>query len=83
MLFISAERLGVLRFSLWVEDLNLEGAILFPCVAELVDFTDLCDSGENLLMAREEIPELLMLVLDVRSKVDFTRDRDLTVVPEE
>ncbi len=57
-LLVTAERLGVVRFTLWVEDLNLEGTIPFPCVAGLLDFTDFCELGEYLFMYREEIPDL-------------------------
>ncbi len=56
-LLVSAERLTVVRFTLWVEDLNLEGTILFPCVVELLDVTDFCELGEYLFMYREEIPD--------------------------
>jgi hypothetical protein len=57
-LFVTGDRLGVVRFTLLVEDLNLEGAILFLCVAGLLDFTDFCELGEYLFMYREEIPDL-------------------------
>jgi hypothetical protein len=86
-----------------VEDLNLEGTIPFPCDAELLDVTDFCEFGVNLLMARDEIPdfempppvlltrldgllitpEFLRLELDDRMDVDFTRERELFVFPEE
>ncbi len=57
-LLVTAERLGIVRCTLWMEDLNLEGAILFLCVAGLLDFTDFCELGEYLFMYREEIPDL-------------------------
>jgi len=102
-LLVTAERLGVVRFTLWEDDLNIEGAIPFPCVVELLDVTDFCELGEYLFMYREEIPdfemppsvlltrldgllitpEFLRLELDVRMDVDFTRERELFVFPEE
>jgi hypothetical protein len=80
---VTTERLGVVRFTLWEEDLNLEGTTPFPCVTELLDVTDFCEFGVNLLMARDEIPALLRLELDVRTELDFTRERELIVFPEE
>lgn len=80
---VTAERLGVVRFTLWVEDLNLEGTIHFPCVAELPDVTDFCEFGVNLFMARDEIPDFLRLELVVRIEVAFTRERERLVFPEE
>jgi len=66
-----------------VGDLNIEGTIPFPCVAGLLDVTDFCELGEYLFMYREEIPEFLRLELDVRMDMDFTRERELIVFPEE
>lgn len=59
------------------EDLNLEVTALFPCVAELLDVTDFCELGENLLMAREEIPAFEEL-----SPVLLTRLDGLFITPE-
>ncbi len=84
-LLVTAERLGVVRFTLWVEDLNLEGTILFPCVAKLPDVTDFCEFGVYLFMVRleDEIPEFLRLELVVRIEVAFTRERVRPIFPEE
>ena len=60
-----------------MEDLNLEGTILSPCVAELLDVTDFCESGVNLLMARVEIPDF-----EVLSPVLLTRLDGLLITPE-
>lgn len=72
-----------MRFTLWEEDLNLEGTTPFPCMAELLDVTDFCEFGVNLLIVRDEIPALLRLELDVRTELAFTRERELIVFPEE
>ena len=88
-LFVTAdaERLGVVGLTLCAEDLNLDGAIPFPCVAALLDVTDVWEPGEYLLMARLEgvliTPEFLRLEFGVRMDVDFTRERELIVFPEE
>ena len=76
-LLVTVERLGVVLFTLWEEDLNLEVATLFPCVAELLDVTDFCELGENFLMAREEIPAFEEL-----SPVLLTRLDGLFITPE-
>ena len=76
-LLVTVARLGVVLFTLWEEDLNLEVTTLFPCVAELLDATDFCELGENLLMAREEIPAFEEL-----SPVLLTRLNGLFITPE-
>ncbi len=60
ILLVTTERTGVVRFSLWADDLNLEGAILFACVVELLDVTDFCEFGEYLLILRADIPDFEM-----------------------
>lgn len=77
ILLVTAERLGEVLFTPLLEDLNLEGTILFPCAAELKDVTDFCESGVNLLMAREEIPDF-----EVLSSVLLTRLDGLLITPE-
>jgi len=76
-LLVTAERLGVERVSLRVEDLNLEGTIPFPWVTELLDVTDFCESVEYLLMAREAIPDFEEI-----SPVLLTRVDGLLITPK-
>lgn len=93
----------VVRFTPREDDLNIEGAIPFLCVVELLDVTDFCELGGYLFIYREEIPdferpppvlltrlvgllitpEFLRLELDLRMDVDFTRERERLVFPEE
>lgn len=72
-----------MRFTLCEEDLNIEGTILFPCAAELLDVTDFCEFGANLFMVRDEIPDFFRLELVDRIGVAFTRKRERLVFPEE
>jgi len=76
-LLVTAERLGIVRFTVKVEDLNLDGTVPFPCVAEFMDVTDFCELGEYLLMYREEIPDFEML-----PPVLLARLEDLLITPE-
>lgn len=75
-----------------MEDLNIEGAIPFPCVAELLDVTDFCELGEYLFMYRDDIPDfwdtppVLLTRLDgllitpefLRLELDVRMDADFT-----